>query len=389
MVLLCHSEFIRLPRGAEYLAPDIEPQCKKQPCPGQGLPHQAIPPLRSGLGVVKKLGLWLRSLVQIGFLPCPLTLRGSVKPIGVLLLQHHQIPVALKGVPIIEAFRNRNPHPGRPQPASSSTVPTVDLNATQATFLAGAAVHQAHQASMVAEHASNAALHFQQQAQVTQQNAVRQQAQFHQAATALQNRAEAYVRQAQEEARSAGVERDEVARQASQTVEGFRREAVAEVQATQTQLEARANQWLNENMSQIMGQMESRDARLRSQEDALRGRDEEIIRLQRELDSVRREALDREQIHARQREDLNRVHQEHLQQVALRHNEGLQSPVDVPLPITPRSNQTVTTQVQAFEPPPLPAPVASPGDTFVNSPTSPFWGNCGARSSTCTSGYTY
>ena len=174
-------------------------------------------------------------------------------------------------------FRNRNPYPGRPQPSSSSTVPPVDLNATQATFLAGAAVHQAHQASMVAEHASNAALHFQQQAQVTQQNAVRQQAQFHQAATAIQSRAEAYVRQAQEEARSAGVERDEVARQASQTVEGFRREAVAEVQATQSQLEARANQWLNENMSQIMDQMESRDARLRSQEDALRGRDEEIL----------------------------------------------------------------------------------------------------------------
>ena len=266
-------------------------------------------------------------------------------------------------------FRNRNPYPGRPQPSSSSTVPPVDLNATQATFLAGAAVHQAHQASMVAEHASNAALHFQQQAQVTQQNAVRQQAQFHQAATAIQSRAEAYVRQAQEEARSAGVERDEVARQASQTVEGFRREAVAEVQATQSQLEARANQWLNENMSQIMEQMESRDARLRSQEDALRGRDEEITRLQRELESVRREALDRDQFHARQREDLNRAHQEHLQQVALRHHEGLQSPVDVPLPITPRSNQTITTQVQAFEPP-LPAPAASPGETFVNTPTS-------------------
>ena len=54
-------------------------------------------------------------------------------------------------------FRQRAPH--GPNPSNSPDEDnSVDLSATQATFLAGAAVTQAHHAANLADHASNVAI---------------------------------------------------------------------------------------------------------------------------------------------------------------------------------------------------------------------------------------
>ena len=106
-----------------------------------------------------------------------------------------------------------------PDPSSSSSrhnpnVP-IDLNATQASFLAGAAVTQAHQASLIANNAADVALssqlevqHAQQVAKAIHAGAVQQQSDFAQAAAAYQQQAtRAYLAQ-QEEARAAIEQRD-------------------------------------------------------------------------------------------------------------------------------------------------------------------------------------
>ena len=94
--------------------------------------------------------------------------------------------------------------------AAVGTIPMfpIDLNATQASFLAGAAVTQAHQASLIANNAADVALssqlevqHAQQVAKAIHAGAVQQQSDFAQAAAAYQQQAtRAYLAQ-QEEAR--------------------------------------------------------------------------------------------------------------------------------------------------------------------------------------------
>ena len=105
-----------------------------------------------------------------------------------------------------------------PEPSSSSghnpNVP-IDLNATQASFLAGAAVTQAHHASLIANNAADVALSSQLEVQNAQRvanaihaGAVQQQSDFAQAAAAYQQQAtRAYLAQ-QEEARAAIEQRD-------------------------------------------------------------------------------------------------------------------------------------------------------------------------------------
>ena len=91
----------------------------------------------------------------------------------------------------------------------------IDLNDTQASFLAGAAVTQAHQASLIANNAADVALssqlevqHAQQVAKAIHAGAVQQQSDFAQAAAAYQQQAtRAYLAQ-QEEARAAIEQRD-------------------------------------------------------------------------------------------------------------------------------------------------------------------------------------
>ena len=54
-------------------------------------------------------------------------------------------------------FRQRAPHGPNPSNSPDEDNP-VDLSATQATFLAGAPVTQAHHAATIADHASNVAI---------------------------------------------------------------------------------------------------------------------------------------------------------------------------------------------------------------------------------------
>ena len=54
-------------------------------------------------------------------------------------------------------FRQRAPYGHNPSNSPGDNIP-VDLSATQATFIAGAAVTQAHHAAHVADHASNVAI---------------------------------------------------------------------------------------------------------------------------------------------------------------------------------------------------------------------------------------
>ena len=133
-----------------------------------------------------------------------------------------------------------------PDPSSSSSrhnpnVP-IDLNATQASFLAGAAVTQAHQASLIANNAADVALssklevqHAQQVAKAIHAGAMQQQSDFAQAAAAYQQQAtRAYLAQ-QEEARAAIEQRDNnfqlLQLRAQQHVQGIRNEAEREILA--------------------------------------------------------------------------------------------------------------------------------------------------------------
>ena len=234
--------------------------------------------------------------------------------------------------------RNRNP----PDPGMPSG--PIDMSAQQATFLAGVSAHQAHQASVVAEHASNMALHYQHDAQVTQQLAAQQQHRFHQDANALRERAEAYVSQAHLEA--------------EQTVEGYRQEALASIQASQHDLQSRANQLLGT----VRGEIDSRDQHIRDQSDAIQRREHEILRLQRELDAARMREWEAEQRHARQQAQLAEAHQLHMEQVAISESLGLRGPVEIPIPTTPRSSHSAVGGVALvpFETPPIPAPSEPP-----------------------------
>ena len=234
--------------------------------------------------------------------------------------------------------RNRNP----PDPGMPSG--PIDMSAQQATFLAGVSAHQAHQASVVAEHASNMALHYQHDAQVAQQLAAQQQHRFHQDANALRERAEAYVSQAHLEA--------------EQTVEGYRQEAIASIQASQHDLQNRANQLLGT----VRGEIDSRDQHIRDQSDAIQRREHEILRLQRELDAARMREWEAEQRHARQQAQLAEAHQLHMEQVAISESLGLRGPVEIPFPTTPRSSHSAVGGVALvpFETPPIPAPSEPP-----------------------------
>ena len=85
-------------------------------------------------------------------------------------------------------FRQRGPHGPSPRNSPEPDNP-VDLSATQATFLAGAAVSHAHHAATIADHASNVAIQSQLEAQHARHVIAQQQSGFDQVAAAMRDSA--------------------------------------------------------------------------------------------------------------------------------------------------------------------------------------------------------
>ena len=85
-------------------------------------------------------------------------------------------------------FRQRGPHGPNPSNSPDEDNP-VDLSATQATFLAGAAVTQAHHAATIADHASNVAIQSQLEAFQARQVIAQQQSDFGQVAAEMRDAA--------------------------------------------------------------------------------------------------------------------------------------------------------------------------------------------------------
>ena len=104
-------------------------------------------------------------------------------------------------------YRQRGPHGPNPSNSPDPDNP-VDLSATQASFLAGAAVSQAHRAANLADHASSVALQSQLEAQHARAALVQQQSDFGQVAAAMRDSATRAILHNQEEARAALAERD-------------------------------------------------------------------------------------------------------------------------------------------------------------------------------------
>ena len=104
-------------------------------------------------------------------------------------------------------YRQRGPHGPNPSNSPDPDNP-VDLSATQASFLAGAAVSQAHRAANLADHASSVALQSQLEAQHARAALVQQQSDFGQVAAAMRDTAARAILHNQEEARAALAERD-------------------------------------------------------------------------------------------------------------------------------------------------------------------------------------
>ena len=191
-----------------------------------------------------------------------------------------------------------------PDPSSSSSrhnpnVP-IDLNATQASFLAGAAVTQAHQASLIANNAADVALssqlevqHAQQVAKAIHAGAVQQQSDFAQAAAAYQQQAtRAYLAQ-QEEARAAIEQRDRnfqlLEMRAQLQVQGIRDEAEREILANRGVVQERAQQWVNDNIRPLQQQIAIGSQQLVDRDNQLMDREIRIARLQSQLDAIQQQ----------------------------------------------------------------------------------------------------
>ena len=99
-------------------------------------------------------------------------------------------------------FRQRGPYGPNPSNSPDPDNP-VDLSATQATFLAGAAITHAHHAATIADHASNVAIQSQLESQQARFALAQQQSDFRQVAAAMRDAATAAILHNQEEAQVA------------------------------------------------------------------------------------------------------------------------------------------------------------------------------------------
>ena len=159
-------------------------------------------------------------------------------------------------------FRQRAPHGPNPSNSPDKDNP-VDLSATQATFLAGAAVTQAHHAATIADHASNVAIQSQLEAFQARQVIAQQQSDFGQVAAEMRDAAARAILHNQEEAQAALAERDRgselfehnLSQQAQQMIFGARQHAQQEVLASQAVLQREAQQFVESNVRPLQQQI--------------------------------------------------------------------------------------------------------------------------------------
>ena len=190
-----------------------------------------------------------------------------------------------------------------PGPSSSSSYRPdnpIDLSASQASFLAGAAVTHAHQASQIANNAADVALssqlelqHAQRVATAIHAGAVQQQADFAQAATTLREQATRAFLVQQEEARAAIEQRDHnfqlLQLRAQQQVQGVIQEAEREIVANREAVAERAQQWVTDNVRPLQNQINVGNQQLADRDSQLQEREIRIARLQAQLDAIQRQ----------------------------------------------------------------------------------------------------
>ena len=193
-------------------------------------------------------------------------------------------------------FRQRAPHGPNPSNSPDEDNP-VDLSATQATFLAGAAVTQAHHAATIADHASNVAIQSQLEAFQARQVIAQQQSDFGQVAAEMRDAAARAILHNQEEAHAALAERDRgselfehnLTQQAQQLIFGARQHAQQEVLESQAVLQREAQQFVESSVRPLQHQINLGNQQLATREVEITERDTRIALLEHELAEARRQ----------------------------------------------------------------------------------------------------
>ena len=185
-------------------------------------------------------------------------------------------------------YRQRGPHGPNPSNGPDPDNP-VDLSATQASFLAGAAVSQAHRAANLADHASSVALQSQLEAQHARAALVQQQSDFGQVAAAMRDSATRAILHNQDEARAALAERDRgselfeynLSLQAQQYVLGARHQAQQEVLASEAAMQREAQQFVESNVRPLQDRINLGNQQLADRDVEITERDSRIAFLQK------------------------------------------------------------------------------------------------------------
>ena len=193
-------------------------------------------------------------------------------------------------------YRQRGPHGPNPSNGPDPDNP-VDLSATQASFLAGAAVSQAHRAANLADHASSVALQSQLEAQHARAALVQQQSDFGQVAAAMRDSATRAILHNQEEARAALAERDRgselfehnLSLQAQQYVLGARHQAQQEVLASEAAMQREAQQFVESNVRPLQERINLGNQQLADRDVEITERDSRIAFLQSQLAEARQQ----------------------------------------------------------------------------------------------------
>lgn len=191
-------------------------------------------------------------------------------------------------------FRQRGPHGPNPSNSPDPDNP-VDLSATQATFLAGAAITHAHQAANIADHASNVAIQSQLETLQARQLLAQQQSDFGQVAAAMRDSANRAIQHNLEEAQAALAERDRdmglfqhnLNQQAEQLVLGARLQAQREIQASQAAMQREAHQFVESNVRPLQQQINLGNQQLATRGVEVAERDARIALLERQLAEAR------------------------------------------------------------------------------------------------------
>ena len=196
----------------------------------------------------------------------------------------------------LSRFRQRGPHGPNPSNSPDPDNP-VDLSATQATFLAGAAVSHAHHAATIADHASNVAIQSQLESQHARFALAQQQSDFRQVAAAMRDAATAAILHNQEEAQVALAERDRgselfeynLNQQAQQLVLGARQHAQYEIAASQAVLQREAQQFVESNVRPLQQQLNLGNQQLVARNSEIAERDLRIAHLEQQLAEARQQ----------------------------------------------------------------------------------------------------